>query len=479
MAIQSARNSLSTEARLSAQKLSVADLPPSYLMSPRWAGDAKLMGLTPRPASSHDRVTHLLDASDDDPGEIGYAISSDSHGLKRRSRSLSYMTGLENANLGETRRRSAEIRYWRESYAPAFITPTTEGPGVVEALMDDLPHDSEPLHEERSTTPVGLVPQYHEDDVHHITASDGSQRGSDFAKSSEAPSLDTRIGSLESRMSRLEGIVLQLGNSIPVFRQQTNQQSRVPLLATPKQSKATGIASTSHSHSGSSDQGLAGDVRRNSSRPSTQHSDVSKMTFGDVAGNLDDRTPRATMRPVAGSSHQQDPTTVTASLQRTAERGISLEHYTTLMSLLETERAAREALEAQVKSLGHQIQLMSKASAYTYTEHSDSPSLDRSLGEVSVFDHDDDDPEGRRGTVGKYPFASLGLVDSGIATEDRDEDDYTEAFMTPHEDGREFGAYDNENDANIKSDARTLSLSRLTVGRQPLSSMPLAATQAI
>ncbi|EPE04854.1 hypothetical protein F503_00008 [Ophiostoma piceae UAMH 11346] len=119
---------------------------------------------TPGPAAdlaiSTSHVSHLSSTSMSarhDPSEIGRAITSDGPGLdvdtlaqRRRSRSLS---GLAEIALGsvQARRRSDEIRYWRESYDPAYQSPLSSRHGDDEDDMDDddeYDGEGEDIHDE-------------------------------------------------------------------------------------------------------------------------------------------------------------------------------------------------------------------------------------------------------------------------------------------------------------------------------------------
>lgn len=410
----------------------------------------------------------------DDPSEIGRAISSDAHGLKRRSRSLSVMPSLELAAQGVVRRRSAEIRYWRESYAAPFMSPTsTTADDEIRQLLADDPEESESYTHERPVTPEQII----------LVAPAEAKRGTptptkttEHEEPMEHLSMDNRVGGLETRMSRLEGIVLQLGKSIPALRQPSSTQTRLP---GPRQVQLQTPDHIIHSMQlQPGDIGLMDEPRQSTSRPSTRHSDASKMTFGDI----NESTPRATiLSPADGEAHPGFLATPRGPdvTPRARAGSVTFEHYTNLLALLETERSAREALEAQVRSLGRQIQIMSKSMTYTNTDQSDSPSIDRSLGEVSVFDHDDDDDERRRLTATRFPYNGLGMEDSGFGTENRSDDEYTESFVTPVETGNNsFDVYGKENDPMLTSDGRKLSLSHLTM-RQPLTAMQQVATNAV
>ncbi|OAA43186.1 hypothetical protein NOR_04553 [Metarhizium rileyi] len=471
-AITSARNSINADLRLTGKDFALFG-PPTLPASPRWAGGSKLAGLSPRPASSQDRGTRMA-GPNYDPSEIGRAISSEARGLKRRSRSLSVMPSLEIASQGVVRRRSAEIRYWRESYAAPLMSPLSSA--AEEEIRSMLRGDA---GESGSSIEQRAVAADHIILVEAVESQAQTPTPADVAEPAEAAgrlSQDGRVNSLETRMSRLEGIVLQLGQSITALRQPSSTQKRSTggqqqaRLQTPDQ-----IMRSMQIQPG--DFGLTDEPQQSTSRPSTRHSDASKMTFGDVS----DTTPRAT---ILSSGDKEARSALLAAprgidaISRNRHGSLTFEHYTNLMALLETERSARSSLEAQVRSLGRQIQVMSKSMVYT-TDRSDSPSLDKSLGEVSVFDHDDDDGNERRHRTGpSCGYTGLGMEDSGIATGDRSDDEYTGVFVKPVETGKSsFDMYGNENDPML-SNGRKLSLSHLTM-RQPLTTMQQVAAKAV
>lgn len=152
---------------------------------------------------------------------------------------------------------------------------------------------------------------------------------------------------------------------------------------------------------------------------------------------------------------------------------VTADQYMNLVAL-ETERAARGSLEAQVRRLSHQVSLATKlAGMHAYAARSDVRSFDRSLGGSSVFDHDHDDGNGRDGgwrTGRERSRANLALDDSGFAVGALDDASYTESFATPHEQGHDESALDHDDqghDLCLKTTARALSLSRLTMGKPP------------
>ncbi|KAK4681738.1 hypothetical protein QC764_110060 [Podospora pseudoanserina] len=177
------------------------------LRNPEWGA-----GLSPRPASAQGRggsskeenhaVTH-------DPDEIGRAITSDSgHGLRRRSRSLSGLQDFANARPVTARRRSDEMRFWRQSYDPTGLmsplssnAPDIDDTGVVDVSAPDSPAVEVPPKTPPQPFNFGLLSK----DMLGM-------------KITHAANLDTRVGNLESRTRKLERVVTQLCHAVPGFR---------------------------------------------------------------------------------------------------------------------------------------------------------------------------------------------------------------------------------------------------------------------
>ncbi|KND94655.1 hypothetical protein TOPH_00411 [Tolypocladium ophioglossoides CBS 100239] len=464
MAIQSARSSLNADMRLSGKRAGAFDATMTRPAGPRWTEGRKFTGLSPRPASSHDRGTRLADCSED-PDEIGRAITSDTQGLRRRSRSLSAFPIVESAAPGVARRRSDEIRHWRESHDPPVMSPVSSSAPEIEDVGVLAADERGTVVKEPPRTPV--IPFTFED-VHSMKEVAG-------LKITEAASLDSRICSLESQMRRLEQLVTQLGESVPGFGSHIDPPSRTSPSVPAREPAVTSHPRSSY-RNGNEGSGSP-------ARPSSRHSDVSKMTFGD-GPSYPETTPRATPQPAVPNSNR--PTSMTTiqgatgppSIPKEMAGTITMDHYTTLVGLLEIERSAREALESQVRKLGRQISLMNRLPGYAHPRQSEAASVDRSFGETSVFDHDDEDEDGCGINGRKHSRPSLRLADSDATMGGHDDDDYTESFVTPNEDGRGFDAFGDNEDPALKSAARALSLSRLTLG-QPPAAMHQVQPQAI
>lgn len=461
MAIQSARNSLNTSAKLAGNAFRDVDAAPTRPAGPRWTEGRKFTGLSPRPASSQDRATRLADFSDD-PNEIGRAITSDGRGLRRRSRSLSAFPGPNHPAHSHVRRRSDEIRHWRESYDPPMLSPTSlisaaesEDIGV---LTGDEP---ETIVEEQPRTPIQ---PFTFGDVNAMKDVAG-------LKITEVASLSSRVGDLESQMSHLEQAVTHLRKANSGFYAHADTSR-----STTREVSAASLSYTGHTAVHDND-------RKSFTRPSTRHSDASKMTFGDGQYPLEAAPTASLAIPLPNNNRPTSMSTIrgTASMPSMTKETVSsigIDHYMTVMALLETERSAREALELQVKKLSHQLNIMIRMQRDARGSQSDAPSADQSLGEMSVFEHDDDD-EDTYGSHGAGGALGLRLGDSGFAAGIRDDDEYTESFATPNEDSRDYNTFEDEQDLGLKTAARALSLSRLTLATAPSATLNQIPPQAI
>ncbi|KAG7133719.1 hypothetical protein HYQ45_008148 [Verticillium longisporum] len=442
-AIESARNSMHVDATLSGRRRAATAT--GQLFGPR---DGEIGGLSPRPASTHARGSRLF-PMDEDPEEIGRAITSDVVG-KRRSRSLSGIAGPQD-DRADVRRRSDEIRYWRESYDPAFMSPTSSNApdhdndetGAAGAATQEAPPKTplEPFN-------FGSMP--------HLNAMAGM-------KITAAASLETRIDTLEAKMRRAEKIITQLCNAAPGTRIQPDQFHRPPSsLPTPNRSTITAV------------QGM-----QSSSRHGSMCSRDSSASF--LEGVRDNDSATQLSAPSVANRPTSDSTIRGAVSLPTISQGVSgpltTEHYSTLLRLLEAERASRHSLEAQVRMLAQRLEAVAASAPKQRwaSIHGEPPPTARSFGHVSAFDQQT--PEYEYGNGHKNHL--LTPEDSGIATGGLagvDEDDYSETYATPREEqSHGYGAFgeelrdgdedEDDEDGQRKKAARTLSLSQLTMGK--------------
>lgn len=456
-AIESARNSINVDLSLSSRKRAATATTSQIYSAPFRSREGELAGLSPRPASTHVRGSRLFD-DDGNPEEIGRAITSDV-GQKRRSRSLS---GLRNPEVRpEARCRSDEIRYWRESYDPAFITsPVSSNPPDHEneytgAVPTDVPES--PIEQGQVATP----PQpFSFGNLTHMNVMAGM-------KITQAASIESRIDTLEERMQRMENVVTQLCNSVPGFQVRASQPERpAPSLpGSDPSSQTTTTAVTPALHQ------LSGQDAPVSRYSSSAHSKESHTSFGETptyVGSL--QLPTFMNRPTSNSTIRgvtSLPALSRIEANRTAET-FTADHYTMLLALLETERASRQALESQVKKLTRRMNMLSGPNGHgRMSLHMEPPPTAKSFGSVSAFDQDSSDDEGAASRNQRFL-----AEDSGVGTGPGDDDSYSEVFATPREEqSHGYGAFgeelrDEDEDPQRKKAARTLSLSQMTLGKK-------------
>ena len=472
LAIESARNSLNTDYVLSSGRSLDFN---SNRLRKRHTKDGEFSGLSPRPASVHESSERQTFQTDD-PNEIGKAITSDSNGLKRRSRSLSGLSShMEEFN--SSRRRSDEIRFWRESYAPPLRSPMsshiTEGDESQDVVADDPPL----TNKTRPRTP----PQpFVFGDMAMMSEMAGM-------KITQAASMDTRIGDLESRMHRVEQAYNRsrdiaenpLPSKDPIHQDRVDIEAAGPIPLGPS-------LVTDDVEAPAADQ----------SRPVELHL-ASRALAPESLTESGRPVSTATIRNISSAPYN-------------APEALTTDHYKTLVALIETERSSRQALEAQVKRLSQQIRVLSRqTTAYADTNgHIDENFGVSSEGPYqankSAFDYDDHDGDrddqdgqedqasGRKG-LKLQPILTKGIrpgvfpEDSGIGNdEDGNEyDDESDAYGTPYDQVPESGFSDDgdspidvgsglEDQEEAYKPERTMSLSQMTFINHPRSAVAQA-----
>lgn len=411
IAIESARNSLQVEPMKYRKRAATTT---SRLFNTKSKDFGDLQGLSPRPASAQGRANQ--DITDDDPSNIGRAITSDILTLHRRSRSLSQ---LQDDGAQLPRRRSDEIRYWRESYNPGLLSPTSsnanEDTGFSSVNPPESPSKSDPK------TP-------------HQPFNFGTVVG---MKITQAVSIEERIANLETSNQKLEKLVYQLFQLLPGVNEYPGVPERERERAPPSGLRPYSSAYTTSSVA-------ANQARENVSRDSND-------SFGDentFIGSIPTSSAPAN-RPISTATVRG--ATSLPTLGRDLSGQFTPDHYATLLAMVETERSARQALEAQVNKLNMQLRLLSQ------TINKQCPATGPTY---SAFEHDEEEEEAQTANVD-------------------DELSGSEAFKTPNEEYSQhgFGAFgeeltEAEADGRRKRAARTLSLSQLTLKKPAKPSMP-------
>lgn len=351
MAIESARNSLQGDPSGSSAAIRrrAATMGGGHaLLRPHIFNREWGAGLSPRPASAQGRASRADERADpDDPSEIGRAITSDSGGgLRRRSRSLSGLQGLAGSQRAG-RRRSDEIRYWRESYNPGFMSPLSsnahddvDDTGMVDISAPDSPAVERPPRTPPQPFNFGLLSK--------------EMLG---MKITHAADMDMRLGGLESRTLHLERAVDKLCSTVPGVKRAVDRKDMI--------------------------------VRPSSSRRSLDTDTQSQVSFGGdyhaytsslqpppyPAPKPKTGTAHPSNRPISGSTvrgaaslptlnREPAPTPTPGNNNNDSHNNTRNDNEaTTLISQLrldlEAERAARRALEAQVKKLADRLNTLS------------------------------------------------------------------------------------------------------------------------
>ncbi|UZP44050.1 hypothetical protein NXS19_011862 [Fusarium pseudograminearum] len=324
-AIESARNSLSADFGLThAAKLR----------------EYSLAGLSPRPASSHGRESRQ-DQHDENADEIGRAITSDL-GVRRRSRSLS---GLPEDGHGLARRRSDEIKYWRESYDPGFTHPISSNVADAEdgvtAEVEHTQHTQEEDQQQQQAEPFNFG-----------SFADMKQVGS--MKITHAANMETRINNLESRVYQLEQVLDRMCDGGWNRQSHFEPPERSAPPAPVEQRSSAKVMDDQADWAREDNKKTLGWLNghsKGSHRGSMFLDPSSPAILSD--GNKDRPASTATVRG----------TTSLPNLLQDTPGTFTMDHYTTLVALIHTERSAREALETQVKTLGHQLSILSNSAA--------------------------------------------------------------------------------------------------------------------
>ncbi|KAI1142761.1 hypothetical protein F5Y05DRAFT_408210 [Hypoxylon sp. FL0543] len=418
LAITSARSSLQADPVLLRRRAASSN----RILSGRIKDfDGEIIGLSPRPASTHGRGNNT--PRDDDPEDIGRAITSDSYTHRRRSRSLSQLQEVAETHVQVVRKRSDEIRFWRESYNQPVLSPNSSTVnndyiGVADVDVETPADSPEQIRPKTPPQPFNFGPMV-------------------GMKITQAASLEDRIAALEVRNQKLEKLVSQLFQVLPGVNDYVPD---TPGQAQPRGSiaQSTAYTPTRSAAAGASEYQISSHDLENSSRlSSSRHSNDS---FGDGNTFIGSMPPSTRRQRPTSNTTVRGATSLPALLGENVEH-FTADHYTTLKALLDTERDARQALEARVTRLSHRLNLVSRTSHKLETGST-------TYSTVSAFEHDDDEP-----------------LTAGADTE-------SEAYKTPREEeaGHGFGAFgeelrDEEEDGSRKKAARTLSLSQLTLKR--------------
>ncbi|MCJ1419847.1 hypothetical protein MMC32_006203 [Xylographa parallela] len=332
--------------------VSVATDPPEPSVRPRGASLPGVIINPPQPlvlptreANQEEKET---EAHTVDDGNIGFAITSGSN-PKRRSRSAD---AFYDATRGHSmspiqwrqwRRRSDEIKYWRDSVA--------ESPALKSKFDDDDGSSVEGALEEPAV-PIDETGDQ-EDDITRDTFDFGILASS--MQEQEPVSIEERVVTMEVKLMDLEYAIskIQAQSHSPV-----NLPPDVKPPATRERSLSLGSAASESSlQAKAMGQSTSTNEGSESTQPTSQSSD--EPSFKQKARPISNAP---TIRPAkiapTTSNAQQSP----PKRNRNSITSLTIDHYTTLIGLIRREQAARIRLEDQVTDLQRQIMTMKTAS---------------------------------------------------------------------------------------------------------------------
>ena len=364
---------------------------PSRLWDHHRPGYMDWTGLSPRPASSHARGSKV-DTSEE-AREVGVALTSANKQENRKSRSVGDLRDVMHTTI--TRRRSDEIRYWRQSYDQGVLSPMSsnkpdgdEEPLVIEEIVESDKENYEPPQ------PFNFGPM-------------GEMAG---MKITQAASLETRVMRLEDRMLKVERVILQ--------RPYTASTEAMQFQDSNQRHKSIGRPTTGDSelslprnklHRGSPQrlirQGPGSQYRSTSygsSRPSTQNNISAQPSFENPPAMFSTFHPNAP-RPLSTSTTIRN-NNPNSSSPITKDGALTIEHYNALTSLIQSEQTARQTLEDLVQNLQHEVHTLRHSIAHhpAFSTFSRDGSDDEDENDVERFVEEDfqtpmEQPLGARG----------------------------------------------------------------------------------
>lgn len=329
---------------------------------------------------------------------------------------------MRNIVGGVTRRRSDEIKYWRESYDATLLSPVSSHKAEEPILVDENATHVMPRQEQPQPFNFGPL---------------GALTG---MKITEVASLETRVQRLEDRMMNIER---ENSRSVPPNSAQNTpiRNGRKSSIPRPKTKDSDNSAAINSRFREQQEQMYLQEPVPHiySRRRSTVNSQNNAYYPYDASENQ--HTEPTNPRPLSTSTTiRGQPSTPS----RSRDGPLTAEHFTTLQNLIATEQSARQNLEALVISLQEQIRGLQSPHISALNENLDPNSA------FSTFERHESNDDFRRDGYGE-------------------EFEPDEVFETPMEmSGRRFG--DEcfgvaEEHGNGNGTPRTLSLSQITMNK--------------
>ncbi|KAF2867653.1 hypothetical protein BDV95DRAFT_610564 [Massariosphaeria phaeospora] len=299
--------------------------------------------------------------------QIGVALSSPSHAKnsgqsiksKRRSRSAGALRDLAKAHAPVERRRSAEIRYWRSSYASGSVysaqTPRPQTARTVDTVGSmDTEAKAPELAVESYIAQLPTVAQ-HDQDISEIQLpveafdfgnlmtgfSDGDEHTAKEVEHSESTRSTKRL-SIDDRVKQLEENMRELETSVHRISGRGNRQTII-LENPPK-----GRRSRNRSSSATSDRPSS----HRSSRGSTNTLHMRRESDNPPSPGL---APLSAVRESPSSSDRRQTVVATNPRPISTQQSEIAEQLAAVYEALRHERGARKTLQVQVMSLQREL----------------------------------------------------------------------------------------------------------------------------
>ena len=327
------------------------DVPKPSLARPRGASLPSVIINPPEPVvlstgatSQEEKETEARTVED---GNIGLAITSGSN-PKRRSRSAdAFYDAARGHRMSpiqwrQWRRRSDEIKYWRDSVA--------ESPALKSMFDDD---DGSSLEEALEEVPVPVDEARDQgDDINRDTFDFGILASS--MQEQEPISIEERVVTMEVKLMDLEYAIskIQAQSHSPV-----NLPPDVMPSATRERSLSSGSAASESSlQAKAMGQSTSTNEGSESTQPTSQSSN--EPSFKQKVRPISNAP---TIRPAKIGLQPSNVQELPPTRNRNSITSLTIDHYTTLIGLIRREQAARIRLEDQVTDLQRQIMSMKTA----------------------------------------------------------------------------------------------------------------------
>ena len=297
-----------------------------------------------------DTRTHATEGTD-----IGFAVTSGSN-PKRRSRSAGTFHDHETAKehrmspiqWRQWRRRSDEIRHWRES---------TEG---ISPILGSLPVMGSNIRQESPAMPQSIQPikgtvgvpgedeEYVEDE--HGNFNFGLQ--GDTIENQERVRLEERMVTLEIKLMDFEYAISKIQADLMPQQEQTSHEfvSAHPRISEDSQSQDLSQTSIYHKARPSEDSSAPSSTQSGPMTPPSQKLQAPFRTPQSQTTIKSELRPASVATTLKAAPHD--------SSSRNSFTGLTFEHYTTLITLIRREQSARLRLEDQVSVLQQQVHLL-------------------------------------------------------------------------------------------------------------------------